>query len=256
MLQVAHTQREGYTEIRGRQTNPRTELQQQIYTFYNSQNGESGSSDDSSENYEEEIEDLGEEGDAHADDLVAEDVNGKTEADRRKASRYAKNAGEREGDRRRWEGKPRNYLLVDEYTWKPYGVGVSDWRKEVMLLSKQLDLATGQINKQPQDAVKEITEWIQKTWEYSTPIRFEVVKEVIARGVSLRLAELWRKIRGNEPKPEDVTDRAWKSLKKELQNPASIHKSMMCSKANASRINFGRTGQIAILYALLFEPLV
>lgn len=57
----------------------------------------------------------------------------------------------------------------------------------------------------------------------------------------MRRAELWKKIRNKEPKPEDVTDRAWRSLNKELQNPATIRKSMMCSKANASRINFGRT---------------
>ena len=38
--------------------------------------------------------------------------------------------------------------------------------------------------------------------------RFEVVKDVVARGVSLKHAELWKKIRNKEPKPEDVTDRA------------------------------------------------
>jgi len=31
---------------------------------------------------------------------------------------------EREGNRRSKEGQPRNFLLVDEYTHKPYGVGV------------------------------------------------------------------------------------------------------------------------------------
>lgn len=90
--------------------------------------------------------------------------------------------------------------------------------------------------------MKEIGEWIQQTWEYSTPIKFEVVKEVIARGVSLRRSELWKKIRNKEPKPLDVTDRAWRSLKRELENPATIRKSISCSKANASRVNFGRTG--------------
>lgn len=108
---------------------------------------------------------------------------------------------EREGDRRRKEGKPRNYLLVDQFTGKPYGAGVGDWRKEVKLLSKKLDPSIGQINKQPLDAVKEIAEWITQTWEYSNPMRFEVVKDVVARGVSLRRAELWKKIRYAKPKP-------------------------------------------------------
>ena len=242
MLQVLGKYREESTRNTWRRSNPTKDLQQQMYTFYNSENEETGSSDDSSENYEEEIEDIGEQGDVDSTDLVPEDVEGATKAENRKERRYAKKAREREGDRRRREGKPRNYLLVDQYTGKPYGAGVSDWRKEVILLSKKLDPAIGQINKQPQDAVKEIAEWIEQTWEYSTPIRFEVVKDVVARGVSLRRAELWKKIRNNEPKPLDVTDRAWRSLKKELQNPATIRKSMMCSKANASRLNFGRTG--------------
>ena len=68
------------------------------------------------------------------------------------------------------------------------------------------------------------------------------MKEVIARGVSLRRTELWKKIRNNEPKPEDVSDRTWRSLKRELENPATIKKAQHCSKANASRMNFGRTG--------------
>ena len=174
--------------------------------------------------------------------MTAEDVYYESEAQKRKERRRAKVAREREGDRRRQEGLPRNYLLVDEYTKKPYGVGVNDWRKEVMLLSRKLDPAIGLINRQPQDAVKEIAEWIQHTWEYSIPIKFEVVKEVIARGVSLRRVELWKKIRNNERKPEDVSDRTWRSLKRELENPATIRKSMNCSKANASRVNFGRTG--------------
>ena len=165
-----------------------------------------------------------------------------TEAQKRKERRRVKWAREREGDRRRREGLPRNYLLVDEYTKKPYGIGVNDWRKEVMLLSRKLDPSIGLINRQPHDAVQEIADWIQHTWEYSIPIKFEVVKEVIARGVSLRRAELWKKIRNNEPKPEDVSDRTWRSLKRELENPATIRKLQNCSKANASRMNFGRTG--------------
>ena len=212
-----------------------------MYSFYNSDH-EADSSDGSSQNYEEELEDVEEQGYADANELVPGYLYGETEAEKRKERRHAKKAREREGDRRRQEGKPRNYLLVDEYTKKPYGAGVNDWRKEVMLLSRKLDPAIGQINRQPEDAVKEIGEWIQQTWEYSTPIKFEVVKEVIARGVSLRRSELWKKIRNKEPKPLDVTDRAWRSLKRELENPATIRKSISCSKANASRVNFGRTG--------------
>lgn len=60
-------------------------------------------------------------------------------------------------------------MLVDQFTGKPYGACVGDWRKEVKLLSKKLDPSIGQINKQPLDAVKEIAEWITQTWEYSIP---------------------------------------------------------------------------------------
>ena len=218
------------------------QLQQQTYSFYNSDDEGTGSSDDSSENYEEELEPEGEGGADDETENVHEDLHGETEAEKRKERRIAKKVREREGDRRRKEGKPRNYLLVDQFSGKPYGAGVGDWRKEVKLLSKKLDPSIGQINKQPLDAVKEIAEWITQTWEYSNPMRFEVVKDVVARGVSLRRAELWKKIRYAEPKPEDVTDKAWKSLKKELHNPATQRKSLMCSKANANRVNFGRTG--------------
>ena len=111
-----------------------------------------------------------------------------------------------------------------------------------MLLSKKLDPAIGLISKQPHDALLEIAEWIQYTWEYSNPMKFEVIKEVIARGVSLRRAELWKKIRNSDPKPEDVSDRTWRSLRRELENPTTIRRAQNCSKANASRVNFGRTG--------------
>lgn len=132
-------------------------------------------------------------------------------------------------------------MLVDEYTKKPYGTGVGEWRKEVMLMSRKLDPAIGQINKQAHDVLLEITEWIQHTWEYSEPIKFEVVKEVIAPGVSLRRAELWKKLRREEPKP-DVSDRTWRSLKRELESSTTQRKMQNCSKANASRVNFGQTG--------------
>lgn len=149
---------------------------------------------------------------------------------------------EREGDRRRKDGLRRNYLLVDEYTHKPYGTGVGEWRKEIMLLSRILDPAIGNINRQPDGAVAEIAEWIEQTWEYSSPIKFEFVKEVVARGVALRRADIWNKIRNKQPKPENLSDRSWRSLEKQLRSPVTIQKSENCSKANAARINFGRTG--------------
>lgn len=96
----------------------------------------------------------GEEGADDETDIVPEDLHGETEAEKRKERRIAKKAREREGDRRRKEGKPRNYLLVDQFIGKPYGAGVGDWRKEVKLLSKKPDPSIGQINKQPLDAVK------------------------------------------------------------------------------------------------------
>ncbi|KAG0596114.1 hypothetical protein M758_UG225500 [Ceratodon purpureus] len=111
-----------------------------------------------------------------------------------------------------------------------------------MLLSKKLDPAVGQITKQPLNAVIEISEWIQHTWEYSSPIAFEVVIEVIARGVTLRRAELWKRIQRKEPKPDDVSDRTWRLLTRELDNLAAQKKSQNCKHANASHVNFRRTG--------------
>ena len=68
------------------------------------------------------------------------------------------------------------------------------------------------------------------------------VKEVIAQGVMLRRSELWKKIRLKEPKPEDVSNKTWRSLARQLESPATIRKVEICSRANASRVNFGRTG--------------
>lgn len=161
----------------------------QTYFFYNSDNDEV-SSDENEENYAEDIEEVEEERNVNAGDLVGDDIHCETEAERRQERRRAKAAREREGDRRHKEGLPRNYLLDDDYKKKPYGPGVNDWRKEVMLLSRKLDPPISQLNRQPHDVVKEIAEWIEHTWEYSTPIKFEVVKEVIACGVSLRRADL------------------------------------------------------------------
>ena len=78
-----------------------------------------------------------------------------------------------------------------------------------MLLSRDLDPAIGNINKQPKVAVKEIAEWIQHIWEYSRPIKWEFVKEVIARRVSLRRSELWNRICMGEDKPDGMNDRTW-----------------------------------------------
>ena len=159
MLQVRGKSREEYIDNTGRML-PSGEHQRQMYSFYNLDH-EADNSDDSSQNYEEELKDVEEQGYADANESVPGYLYGETEAEKRKERRHAKKAREREGDRRRREGKSRNYLLVDEYTKKPYGAGVNDWRKEVMLLSKKLDPAIGQINRQPEDAVKEIGEWIQ-----------------------------------------------------------------------------------------------
>ena len=111
-----------------------------------------------------------------------------------------------------------------------------------MLLSRKLDPAIGNINKHPQTLVKEIADWIQHTWEYSKDISDKYVKEVIAREVSLRRSDLWKKIRSGERKLDDVLDRSWRSLARELENPMSIKKAEICSRANTSRLNFGRTG--------------
>lgn len=132
--------------------------------------------------------------------------------------------------------------MVDEHTKKPYGPGVGDWRKELMLMSKGLDPAIGNINRHPEGAVAQIAEWIKHTWDYSEPIRFETVKEVVARGVSLRRAALWQKIRNGKPKPSLVLDESWQKLKRQMDSPAMQRKSESCRKANASRVNFGRTG--------------
>ena len=172
-------------------------------------------------------------------DMIVVDLE--DESTRRRVRRRAQAMREREGNRRHREGLPRNFLLVDEFTKKPYGVGVGQWRKELMLLSRKLDPSVGNINQHPAGAVAEIEEWIKHTWEYSAPVRFKYVKEVIARGVALRRSDIWKKIRNNEPKPEDVSDRAWRTLGKQLQSLSTVKKMESCSRANASRMNFGRT---------------
>ena len=68
------------------------------------------------------------------------------------------------------------------------------------------------------------------------------MREVIARGVTLRRAELWKMIKNDEAKPDKLSDRSWKLLEKQMVSPAFIRKSESCSRANASRMNFGRTG--------------
>ena len=173
-------------------------------------------------------------------DMIVVDLE--DESTRRRVRRRAQAMRVREGNRRHREGLPRNFLLVDEFTKKPYGVGVGQWRKELMLLSRKLDPSVGNINQHPVGAVAEIAEWIKHTWKYSAPVRFECVKEVIARGVALKRSDIWKKIRNDESKPEDVSDRAWRTLGKQLQSSSTMKKMESCSRANASRMNFGRTG--------------
>lgn len=210
------------------------------FSFYNNDNG------DLSEDSEEEEDQTGYEedcGNDHGKELVdVDDDKYPTETEKRRERRHELSARRREGDRRRAQGLPRNYLLVDEYTGAPYGQGVGSWRKEIKLLSQDLDPAIGNINKQPDEALQKIGEWIQHTWEYSRLVKWEIVKEAIARGVSLRWSELWKRIRSNQPKPELLSDRSWQSLKRQLETPAMMKKFENCSKANACRQNFGRTG--------------
>lgn len=102
----------------------------------------------------------------HSDDEnTVMDLIYRTDAERRKERRQERALLDKEGDRRRQEGLPRNYLQVDERTNKPYNVEVGDWRKELMLLSRDLDPSIGNINQQPEGAVAEIADWIQRMWE-------------------------------------------------------------------------------------------
>ena len=87
------------------------------------------------------------------------------ESNKRRERRHAQGVREREGQRRQKEGKRRNFLSVDEHTMKPYGVGVGDWRKELMLLSRNLDPAIGNIKNQLEVALIELADWIKQTWE-------------------------------------------------------------------------------------------
>lgn len=100
MLQVPPRNRRVSNHNTRQRSNSTQQLQQQTYSFYNSDNEGTGSSDDSSENYEEEFGQEGEEGADDETDIVPEDLNGETEAEKRKERRIAKKAREREGDRR------------------------------------------------------------------------------------------------------------------------------------------------------------
>lgn len=161
---------------------------------------------------------------------------------RRRERRQAQALRVREGNRRKKEGRPRNYLLVDDYTGKPYGTGVGEWMKELMLLFRELDLALGNINQQPEGVLLEIVEWIQHTWEHNAPVKFKFFKEVIARGVTLRRRDLFKMLKNKEPKLENLSDRSWRILGRLLKSKTTIRKSENCSRANASRVHFGRTG--------------
>jgi len=72
--------------------------------------------------------------------------------------RERRQALESQRDSRRKEGRPRNFLFVDNHTNKPYGIGKRQWRKELILLSESLDLAVGNINRHPEGAIEEIAE--------------------------------------------------------------------------------------------------
>ena len=201
---------------------PRASLQEHELGF---------SSDDENDNYEEgNAASIGDEETRNEEDadMDVQDLVYQIPTSRKKERRQEKALLEKEGERRRKEGLLRNFLLVDEYTKKPYGMGVGDWRKELMLLSRDLDPAIGNINRQLEGAVAQIAEWIQHTWEYSYPMKFEYVKEVIAHGLTLRHAELWKKIRNGEAKPIGISDRIWHMLERQLDNPASIRKSENC----------------------------
>ena len=62
---------------------------------------------------------------AYEDEEVC-DLLYQTQAERKKERRQERAWLEKEGERRRKDGLPRNFLLVDEETKKPYGVGVGD----------------------------------------------------------------------------------------------------------------------------------
>ena len=58
----------------------------------------------------------------------------------------------------------------------------------------------------------------------------------------MRRVELWKIIHNGGNKPDKVSDRSWNLLAKQMDSPTQIRKSEICSRANASRVNFGRTG--------------
>ena len=105
LIQVRGKSREEYIDNTGRRSPSSGEHHRQMYSFYNSDH-EADSSDDSSQNHEEELEDVEEQGYVDPNELVPGYLYSETEAEKRKERRHAKKAKEREGDRRRREGKP------------------------------------------------------------------------------------------------------------------------------------------------------
>ena len=53
---------------------------------------------------------------------------------------------------------------------------------------------------------------------------------------------MWKKMHLNEEKPKGMDDRMWKSLEREMKTPPMMKKFENYRKANASCMNFGKTG--------------
>ena len=165
-----------------------------------------------------------------------------TETELRQQRRHALATCVREGNRPYAKGLPRIYLLVDVYRKEPYGTGVGAWWNKLMLLLRNLDPSIGNINHQLEEKVRKIAEWIQHTWEYNRLVKWKFVKDVIVHGVSLKLAEMQKRMHLNQEKLEGMDDRIWKLFERKLKSPPMMKKFESCRKANASRMNLERTG--------------
>lgn len=60
--------------------------------------------------------------------------------------------------------------------------------------------------------------------------------------MTLRRSELRKKIKLEEPKLDDVSNRTWRSLAQQLESPTTIRMVEKCSRANASRVNLAEPG--------------
>ena len=157
--------REVHHEVkqRMRSSESRGQQQREPYSFYNN-NEDDEVSGDSKEDEDEGDRAEEEEYATEKDDLaVGDELPYPSETDKRREQRHAEPARDREGEIQRETGFTRNYTLIDENTREPYGPRVSQWRKELMLLSRKLDPAIRYIKNQPETLVKEIADWIQHT---------------------------------------------------------------------------------------------